>query len=153
MEKNTLFKTNTQSKTSNTQPQDTLFLIVSTSGNQFIDSYKDCNFFMKLKRKTQSVTYNEYIPSGFFSMTVNSQSSKTIYWLPKINPNNDYTDNLDFDFNCQIEYTKGYSHPYGHYMFPDATGMNIFVNPNKIETSSSYSGGNYGSVSSGGEGK
>ena len=135
-------------------------LIVIIIYNYFLDSLKDINVFLKIKRKSKQESYNEYIPTGFISNGLYSQTAKTIYWMPKINTNSEWSDNLDFDFNVQVEFLKSQQYSssssmFGNYKFPDENGMHVYINTNQGNSNQSSSnqgnipsdtGNKYGSV-------
>jgi len=107
---------------------------------------KDINIFTKISRKSNELI-NEYIPNGFFSYSLYSQTIQTVYWMPKINPKLEWSNSLDFDFNIQVEFLKQqYSYSsnssFGNFKFPNDKGIFAYVSPNQTNQNESSQNNN-----------
>lgn len=98
------------------------------------------NTFLNISRKesdtdnssqTTQTSFNEYLPIGFVANNIYSKSLKTLYVMPKIDPEVDWSNSLDFNINLQVELLESNHHMYGsgkvfnYYVFPNETGLNI----------------------------
>jgi hypothetical protein len=110
-----------------------------------LDSTRDVNIEFKIRRlSTPSfVDINEYIPSGHISSFIPSKVARTIYLLPKINPEKEWEAGSNWDYSLDYE-NIAYRNSSGNYN--GVTNAPIYLNYTNY---ANYSGKNNSGTTAG----